>query len=151
MADIVPTAEQRVIVPAEIVREQVRSVIAKQPDLISFDVSDEKNESLALRCAVDPGIAAGRRDGWTATVTNWHLSCQEIADEKTGEVSMLPSLALVSDSDELCRLYGWPAVKSWSRLITAAGVERCALGIRIRVSRRASGTAGRSYWIVLPA
>lgn len=149
MSELVP-GQQRVMLPTEVTREQVKSVIAKMPDLVSYDPADEASEALHLRCMVDPGVPAQKREGWRGTVCQWSVSAQEVADEHTGEVSVLPSLALISDNDEMCRLYGWPAIKSWVRLLQAAGAERCSLGIRVRVVRRPSGTAGRSYWLILP-
>lgn len=151
MSGLVPRQGGEVVLPAEVVRENVRSVISKMPDLISFDPTDEANESLMLRCAVDPGVERGKVNGWVGTVVQWHVGTQEVPDEKTGEVATLPSLCLISDSGELVRTYGWPAIRAWARLLQAAGAERCALGITVRVSKRPSSTAGRSYWIVLPA
>lgn len=141
----------QVVLPAEVIRENIRSVISKMPDLISFDPSDSAAEGLMLRCAVDPGIEAQKRDGWTATVNQWSVQAYDVEDEKSGEVVTLPSLCLIAEDGTLCRLTGWPAIKSWANLLRAAGAERCSLGVRIVVRRRPSGTAGRSYWLVLPA
>lgn len=141
----------QVVLPAEVIRENVRSVIAKMPDLVSYDPTDSASEALMLRCAVDPGIQGQKRDGWTATVCQWSVQAYDVNDEKTGEIVTLPSLCLISETGEMCRLTGWPAIKSWANLLRAAGAERCSLGIKIVVKRRPSGTAGRSYWLVLPA
>jgi hypothetical protein len=136
--------------PAEVVRENIRTVLQQQPDLVSYDPSTDDGELLSLRCAVDPGVPATARDGWRNTVVHWGVAAYEVADEKTAEVLLLPSLALIAEDGDLVRLTGWPAIKSWSRIVQALGRERCQLGVKIKVVRRASGTAGRSYWLVLP-
>lgn len=144
-----PAPPATAVVPAP-TADNVRAVVARHPDAISFDPADEANELLSLRCQTDPGIAAQQRDGWRGLVTGWYVGTWEIADETSGEVVTLPSLCLLTPRGELVRLCGWPAITSWANLVRAAGADRCRAGIPVVVKRRPSGTAGRSYWIVLP-
>lgn len=150
MHPIVPRTDQRAIVPAEMVRENIRTAISQMPELVSFDVTDDENEMLSLRCAVDPGIPAAQREGWGGNVVKWWVGTYDVTDEKTGEIVTLPSLVLITDNGELARFSGWPAIKAWANLLRAASAERCIMGIKVRVSRRKSGTSPGSYWIVLP-
>lgn len=149
MSNIVPRKSGGAVVPADITRENCRAALAKMPDLISYDPTEEENEMLTVRCATEMGIAAQNRDGWKATVTAWWVGPYEMEDEETGEVVTLPTLVLLASSGELARFSGWPAIKSWAKIVRAAGAERCRKGIGVVVKRRSSGTAGRSYWQVM--
>lgn len=144
------SVDSGVMLPAEVVRDNVRTALQQQPNLISYDPTTEEGELVSLRCAVDPGIPAQQRDGWRGTVVQWGISAYDVNDEQRGEIVTLPSLALISSERELIRLTGWPAIKSFGQIVRHLGIERCRRGVPIVVKRRASGTAGRSYWIVLP-
>ena len=146
----VPRGKGEVILPAEVVRQNIATVLSQRPDLMSYDPTTDEGEMIGLRIAVEPGVPAQQRDGWRWTVVHWGISAQEIADEKTGEVVTLPSLLLIAEGGEPCRLYGWPAIKSWALILKALGLDRCQLGVKVRVKRQPSSTAGRSYWTVLP-
>lgn len=150
MADLVPAKAGQIVSQIEIVRANIAQVLAQNPQLCSFDLMAEENESLKLRSVLDPGILATERDGWSGFVNNWNICPYDVTNQQTGEVDTVPSLALFTPDGQLVRLTGWPAIKSWLRLVDAATPERCSLGIRVRVVRRPSGTAGRSYWQVLP-
>jgi hypothetical protein len=151
MANVVPKPTPRAIAPADIVRDKVRNAIAKMPDLISFDPIDPQHESLALRCAVDPGVPAAQREGWTGTVVHWWVGTWEVPDGATGEVVLLASLVLITDRGETARYSSEPAIHSWAQILRAAGAERCRKGIKVRAVKRKSGTSPGSYWILLPA
>lgn len=147
---IEPRPHPEVRLPAEVVRDNVATVLRQHPGLVSYDPTTDEGEIVGLRCAVDPGVPAAQRDGWRGTVCHWGLSAQEVTDQKTGEVHVLPSLLLIPEEGEACRLYGWSAAKTWAKIVETLGVERCQLGVKIRVKRHPSGTAGKSYWVVLP-
>lgn len=147
---VVPRPAQQTMLPAEVVRDNVSTVLRQRPDLISYDPTTDEGEMIGLICQVAPGVPATQRDGWRGTVCHWGLSAQEVTDKDTGEVSVLPSIYLHPEDGEGVRLYGWPAVKAWAAIVKALGVERCQLGVKVRVKRQPSGTAGRSYWVVLP-
>jgi hypothetical protein len=149
MSELVPVPRSTAILPAEIVRENCRAAIAKMPDLISYDPTDEENDTLIIRCATEMGVAAQVRDGWKGNVVTWWVGPYETEDEKTGEIVLLPTLVLITAAGELARYAGWPAIKSWAKIVRAAGAERCRRGIEVVVKRRPSGTAGRSYWQVV--
>lgn len=136
--------------PAEVVRENIATVLRQQPDLVSYDPTTDEGEMLSYRLAVDPGVPAQLRDGWRGTVVHWGISAQEVPDREKGTSDTVPSLALLTEEGQLCRLFGWPAISSWAQLLKAIGKERCQLGIKVRIKRQPSNTAGRSYWIVLP-
>lgn len=146
----VPRGKGEVILPAEVVRQNLATVLSQRPDLMSYDPTTDEGEMIGLRIAVEPGVPAQQRDGWRGTVVHWGISAQEIADEKTGELVTLPSLLLIPEGGEPVRLYGWPAIKSWAAIVKALGSDRCQLGVKVRVKRQPSSTAGRSYWTVLP-
>lgn len=145
-----PAATNGKYPPPEEVRRNVTDIVSRHPDAISFDAADPEYELLVLRCETDPGIAAQQRDGWRGTVTGWYVGTWAVTDEVTGEVVTLPSLCLLTARGELVRLTGWPGITSWANLIRAATADRVRQGLPVVVKRRASGTAGRSYWIVLP-
>lgn len=149
MSNVVPRKSGGAVVPAEITRDNCRAALAKMPDLISYDPTDEESELLTIRCATEMGIPSQQRDGWRACVAQWWVGPYETEDEETGEVVTLPTLVLISRDGELARYAGWPAIKSWARIVRAAGAERCRQGINVVVRRRPSGTAGRSYWQVM--
>lgn len=144
------TGEQQIALPAEVVRENIQTVLRQMPDLVSYDPTTDHGELLSIKMAVDPGIPAQQRDGWSGTVVEWGISSYDVTDPGTGEMVTLPSLALLTDRGELVRLTGWPAIRSWAAIVRAAGRERCQLGMAVVVKRRPSGTAGRSYWVVVP-
>lgn len=144
------TGEQSVALPAEVVRENVQTVLRNMPDLVSVDPTTDRGELLALKLAVDPGIPAQQRDGWSGCVVEWSINAREAKGDREGEIVTLPSLALLSDKGEVVVLYGWPAIRSWAAILQNAGKERCQLGMPVVVKRRPSGTAGRSYWTVVP-
>ncbi len=150
MANITRRSKGEVVLPEDAVRENIRTAIAQLPGLISFDVTDEANELLMLRCMTEQGIPAAMRDGWRANVVSWWCGTSQVPEEDTGELVTLPCLVLISDGGSLCRLYGWPAINSWARLLRAASVERCLKGILVRVKRVPTATAGRACWNVLP-
>lgn len=141
---------QEVMEAGEIVHAQIKRVYEQCPGLISFDLESEAGQLLALRCAVDPGVAAAARDGWRGIVTGWWIGPYEVTEEKTGEIVTLPSLVLLASNGELCRLTGWPAINSWGHTVRASSDAMRQRGIPVRVMRRLSGTGGRSYWQVVP-
>jgi hypothetical protein len=148
---VVPVTPQGgAIMPAELVRQNIATVLAQCPDLISYDPTTDEGEMLSLRCAVDPGVEQQKRDGYRGTVVNWGVSAYECKGDRDGEIVTVPSIALVMESGDIVRLTGWPGIKAWAALVRAAGKERCQLGMRVVIKRRASSTAGRSYWTVLP-
>jgi hypothetical protein len=136
--------------PPAVVEENVANIISRHPDAISFDPSDEANEMLSLRCQTDPGIASQLKDGWRGIVNTWYVGTWQVPDEGTGEVMTLPSLVLLTTRNELVRLTGWPAINSWATLLRAAKADRIRQGLPVIIKRRPSGTAGHSYWLVLP-
>lgn len=150
MANIQKKGRQEVVPSEDMVKENVRTAIAQYPALISYDATDPANEMLMLRCAVEQGIPAQMRDGWRAVVTQWWTGTSQVPDEETGELVTLPCLVLISSEGELCRLFGWPVINSWARLLRAATLERVLKGIAVRVKRVPTATAGRSCWNVLP-
>ena len=149
MSNIVPRRSGGAVVPAEIVRENCRAALAKMPDLISYDPTEVDNEILTVRCATEMGIPSQQRDGWRAKIVAWWVGPYECEDEETGEVELVPSLALITSDGVLARYYNWPVIKSWAKIVRAAGAERCRQGIDVVVKRRPSGTSGRSYWQVM--
>lgn len=150
MANIAKRSKGEVMLPEDMVRENVRTAISQLPGLVSFDVTDEANELLMLRCQTEQGIPAAMRDGWRGNVVQWWTGTAQVPDEDTGELVTLPCLVLIDDTSSLCRIYGWPAINSWARLLRAASVERCLKGIKVRVKRVPTATTGRSCWNVLP-
>lgn len=149
MSNIVPRKGDGAVVPVEITRENCRAALAKMPDLISYDPTDADTEMLTVRCATEMGISSQQRDGWRGRVVTWWMGPYETEDEETGEVVTLPTLVLITTDGVLARYAGWPAIKSWAKIVRAAGAERCRQGIDVVVKRRPSGTAGRSYWQVM--
>lgn len=149
MSELVPHRPGNAVVPADIVRENCLAALARMPDLISFDPAEVENEMLAVRCATEMGIEAQKRDGWCGRVVKWWMGPYEIEDQQTGEIVVLPTLVLITWDGVLARFGGWPAIKSWAKIVRAAGAARCRQGIDVVVKRRASGTAGRSYWQVM--
>lgn len=150
MANIKKKEERAVVPTDDMVRANISTAISQYPHLVSFDVTDPDNEMTMLRCQVEQGIPSQLRDGWRATVVHWLPCATQVPNEETGELETLPCLVLIADNGELCRLYGWPAINSWLRLLNAASKERCLRGIKIRVKRVPTATAGRSCWNVLP-
>lgn len=150
MSEIVPYRPQRAVVPRGDVIASLQLIIEQQPELISYDTTDESNELLAIRCAVDAGVPEARRDGWRGTVNIWWVGPYEIPDKETGELVTIPSLVLIDSDGNLCRLTGEAAISSWAQILRIAGVERCRQGLRVKVSRRKSSTSMGSYWQVLP-
>lgn len=150
MANVQKKSRGEVIPAEDLVRENVRTAISQYPALISYDATDPANEMLMLRCAVEQGIPAASKDGWRAVVSQWWTGTSQVPDEESGEMVTLPCLVLISTDGELCRLYGWPVINSWARLLRAASLERCLRGIAVRVKRVPTATAGRSCWNVLP-
>lgn len=149
--DIVPgSAGQKALLPAEVVRENVQTVLRQLPDLVSYDPTTDRGEALAARLALDPGIPAQQRDGWSGTIVEWGVSAREARADKEGELTTLPALSLLSSNGEVIVLYGWPAIRSWAGIVGHFGKERCQIGVSVVVKRRPSGTAGRSYWVVVP-
>lgn len=141
---------QQVALPGEVVRSNIETVLRQIPDMVSYDPTTDRGEMLSLKLAVDPGIPAQQKDGWSGTVVEWGITASEITDQQSGEVVTLPSLALMDDKGYVVRLYGWPAIKSWASIIGHMGKERCQLGVAVVVKRRPSGVPGRSYWVVIP-
>lgn len=138
------------IEPAELVKQNITTVVSQFPDIISYDPTTDRGEMLSVTVAVDPGIPALQRDGWRGTITEWGIAPWEVKGNKEGEIVTVPSLVLIGSEGDVIRLTGWPAIRSWSQIVKVMGKERCQLGVSVVVKRRPSGTAGRSYWIVVP-
>lgn len=136
--------------PEDIVEVNVRELVSAHPDAISFDVADPANEMLALRCACDPGVASQVKDGLRATVKAWYVGTWTVTEQDSGRLLTLPSLVLITEREDLIRLTGWPCISSWATLLRAAGADRIRAGLPVVIRRRQSGTAGRSYWVILP-
>lgn len=152
MANIQKQNGRGVIQTREVVSEKVQAILAKHPDLISFDPLDERYEALTMRCKTDPGPGHGERDGWEGQVCDWWFGAYTVVDQDTGELVTLPSLALITSDGALVRFSGSePAVRSWLVILREIGPDRVRQGLRVRVSLRPSQTAGRHYWLILPA
>ena len=152
MANITVPSQRGVILPREAVIEKIGEILVRHPDLISFDVADERNERTYFAMKVDPGCGAAERNGWEGEVAEWYFGSYTITDEQTGELQTLPSLALMATDGRLIRFTNSePAVRSWLAILREIGVERVKKGVRVRVHLRASQTAGRHYWQILPA
>lgn len=140
-----------VIVPADIVRDKVHLTLAKFPDLVSFDPTDEANERIMLRCKLDPGVSREERDGFEGMITDWHFGTYTMTDEETGELKTMPSLALLTEEGRLIRLTNSePAVRAWLAILKELGVERVKRGLNVKICLRASSNQGRRYWQIIP-
>lgn len=152
MANITVTNGSGSVMPREIVQERVSAILARHPDLISFDPLDDLNERMLMRCKVDPGAGHQERDGWEGMVSDWYFGTYTMTDQDTGELVTLPSLALLTCDGKLIRFTNSePAVRSWLAILHEIGVDRVRQGLMVRVALRASQTAGRHYWQILPA
>lgn len=152
MANIDVRTGRGVIMPREQVLERIADVLRRHPELVSFDPLDEKYESMVMRCKTDPGPSHAERDGWEGCVCDWYFGSYTMTDQDTGELVTLPSLALVTTDGRLVRLTNSePAVRSWLAILREIGAERVQRGLNILVSLRPSQTAGRHYWVILPA
>lgn len=152
MSNVTVSAKSGTVVPREVVMEKVADILRRYPDLISFDPLDEKYEALVHRCKVDPGPGHAERDGWTGEVSEWYFGTYTMTDEASGELITLPSLALVTTDGKLVRLVNSePAVRHWLAILREIGAERVRRGLRVKVALRASQTAGRHYWSIVPA
>lgn len=137
------------IIPAPAtVGERVRALVSANPDALSYDPSLAENELLHVRMMTDPGIDAGRRGGWRGFVYGWAVGTWTVMDQDTGEVVELPSLVLIGSEGALIRLTGWPAINCWSQILRYCPPDRVRAGLPVVITRRASGTAGRSYWSI---
>lgn len=152
MANIDAKNSRGIVMPREQVLEKIADILRRHPDLVSFDPLDEAYEHLVLRCKVDPGPAHAERDGWEGCVCDWWFGSYTMTDDVTGELLTLPSLALVTVDGRLVRLTNSePAVRSWLVILREIGVERVKRGLNVCVTLRQSQTAGRHYWMILPA
>lgn len=137
-------------VPLDHVRQSVNVALLQHPCLVSYDPTTAEGEVRSLQVEIDPGVPAQMRDGWIGRVIEWGVSVGESADQKTGEVSRYPTLLLIADNGEACRLAGWPIISVWARVVERLGVERVRRGLLIRIKRQPSQTPGRSYWSITP-
>lgn len=152
MANIQPGNQRGSIMPREVVCEQVADVLRKYPELISFDPTDEAYDRLLMRCKTDPGPGHAARDGWEGQVCDWWFGVHTMTDQDTGELVTLPSLVLITTDGILMRFSGsGPAVRSWLAILREIGADRVRKGLMVRVRLQASQTAGRHYWLILPA
>lgn len=152
MANVQKQNGRGVVQPRDVVVEKVQAIMAKYPDLVSFDPLDERYESLVMRCKTDPGPAHSERDGWEGQVCDWYFGTYTMVNNDTGELVTLPSLCLITSDGVLVRFTNSePAVRSWLVILREIGADRIRQGLRVRCSLRSSQTAGRHYWIILPA
>lgn len=118
---------------------------------VSWHDNNPHAESLALRCALDPGCPPQARDGWRGRVAHWGVGYWACAGEgKDGNKVAVISLLLIDVAGHSCRLTGWPAINSWAALLSALSPARAGEPVPVLVTRHASGTPGRSYWQVQP-
>jgi hypothetical protein len=138
MANITVPNGRGVVIPREVVQEKVAAVLARHPELLSFDPLDAKYENILMRLKTDPGPPHSQRDGWEGMVCDWYFGTYTMTDDTTGELVTLPSLALVTSDGVIVRMTNSePAVRSWLVILGEIGPERV--------------TAGRHYWQILPA
>lgn len=141
-----------IVVPRQQVLERIEDILRRHPDLISFDPLDETYERLVMRCKIDPGATHEERDGWEGQVCDWYFGSYTMSDQTSGEMITLPSLSLITVDGRLARFTNSePAVRAWLAILREIGVERVKRGLNVRVCLRASQTAGRHYWSILPA
>lgn len=141
-----------IFVPRQQVLERIEDILRRHPDLISFDPLDETYERVVMRCKTDPGPGHAERDGWEGQVCDWYFGSYTMTDDASGELITLPSLSLITVDGQLMRFTNSePAVRAWLSILREIGVERVKRGLHVRVSLRASQTAGRHYWTILPA
>lgn len=142
------TTDMAIISPLRRQADEIRALIAAEPDALSYDADDPAMELLHLRLATDPGCDAVDRDGWRGLAVHWQIGVWRAEKEDGGAPIILPSLALLAADGRLCRLSGWPAVNAWCQILTAVKPERIRAGIPIVVRKRQSGSTGRQYWSV---
>lgn len=130
------------------VSAHVADIAARVPAMRYVRGEGRQRELRLARLVLDPGVDAGKRDGWSGLVTEWYLTAEEYERPEGGEVEIAPVIVLSSDTGEIVRLSGWPVVRAWARLIAVMGGEAMLAGVPIRVRRRASQTVGRSYWTI---
>jgi hypothetical protein len=145
------TDGQRAIESAEVVRQNIATVLTQQPDLVSYDPTTDEGEMIGAAVALDPGSPSVVKDGWEGTVVQWGIAPWEAPDPVSKELSTVPSLLLIGESGQRLRVTGWPAIKSFAAIVRHFGKERCQLGVKIRVQKRPSSIPGRSYWSITPA
>ena len=141
-----PTAQP--LVSVDPVVAHVAEIAERVPALRHVRGEGRERDLRMARLVLDPGIDAGKRDGWAGLVTEWYITAEEFEKPEGGEVETAPVLVLGAESGEIVRLSGWPVVRAWARLIAVMGGEAMLAGVPIRVRRRASQTVGRSYWCV---
>src|SRR5215469_892606 len=94
--EVVPrTVDQQVILPEELVRQNITMIVAREPNAISYDPTTDEGEMVSLRCAVEQGIPAAARDGYRGTVIHWGVAPFGYPNQKTGEIEWAKTLALI--------------------------------------------------------
>lgn len=147
--DIVPAGPaQQTLQPHEIIAVQIASIVKRTPMLRYVRGEGRSRELRAMKLVLDPGIDAARRDGWRATVMDWWVDAGEMENQESGEIEIVPTLAMMASNGEVCRLSGLPVIRAWTRLCSVVTPDILADGVPVRVRRRQSQTVGRSYWSI---
>ena len=96
------------------------------------------------------GVTSQRRDGYSLCVTQWGIAIRDNDEGGKKEPEHFIGLFLAPEKGEGIFLSGTTAIRQWSAILRHVGKERAQLGLCVVCKKRPSGTAGRTYWTIVP-